>query len=198
MYRGVTGAVGLAIVLMTGQQATQAAAGAGFGLGSLFDLAAGVVRDTNDDGLADQVVARVILPAAPTDAEIEAAVNLAARLGYETTALSLPLVLRDRDVTAGKDIVLPILVGAGNHFVKEAVSRGTLDVSGLQPGQGLVATVAKVPPMPALLSALVAGTLLGPFKPIGLAESDWTRFGSGNSLETHHAPLAGGRREPTD
>ena len=142
MYRGVTGAVGLAIVLMTGQQATQAAAGAGFGLGSLFDLAAGVVRDTNDDGLADQVVARVILPAAPTDAEIEAAVNLAARLGYETTALSLPLVLRDRDVTAGKDIVLPILVGAGNHFVKEAVSRGTLDVSGLQPGQGLVATVA--------------------------------------------------------
>ncbi|MGE0765672.1 MAG: FAD-dependent oxidoreductase [Hyphomicrobiaceae bacterium] len=35
---------------------------------------------------------------------------------------------------------------------------------------GLVATVAKVPPVPAMLSGLVAGTLVDPFKPIGLKE----------------------------
>src|SRR6266545_8175255 len=53
-----------------------------------------LTRDTNSDGLADTVAARVIVPAAPTLADVESATNLAARLGYETTALSLPLVIR--------------------------------------------------------------------------------------------------------
>ena len=55
-----------------------------------------LTRDTNGDGLADSVAARVIVPAAPTLGEMEAATNLAARLGYETTALTLPLVIRDQ------------------------------------------------------------------------------------------------------
>lgn len=37
----------------------------------------------------------------------------------------------------------------------------------------LVSTVAKVPPMPALLAAMVSGTLLGPFSGAGLTEPDW-------------------------
>ena len=37
----------------------------------------------------------------------------------------------------------------------------------------LVATVAKVPPMPALLAAMVSGTLLNPFAGAGLKEPDW-------------------------
>src|SRR6266542_4693359 len=57
-----------------------------------------LTRDTNGDSLADTVAARVIVPAAPTIADVEAATNLAARLGYETTALSLPIVIRDSDV----------------------------------------------------------------------------------------------------
>src|SRR6478672_8532595 len=57
-----------------------------------------LVRDTNGDGLADSVAARVVVPASPALADIEAATNLAARLGYETTALTLPLVVRDADV----------------------------------------------------------------------------------------------------
>ncbi len=141
MRRSIACAVGLAMVLMAGQRAPRAAAGSRAGLASLFDLTTGVVRDTNGDGIADRVAARVILPAAPTDAEIEAATNLAARLGYETTALTLPLVLTEGEVTAGRDIALPILVGAGNRFVKELVARGALDITGLQPGQGLVAAV---------------------------------------------------------
>src|SRR5258705_11742121 len=55
-----------------------------------------LTRDTNGDGLADIVAARVIVPAAPALADVEAATNLAARPGYETTALSLPLVLPAR------------------------------------------------------------------------------------------------------
>jgi 2-polyprenyl-6-methoxyphenol hydroxylase-like FAD-dependent oxidoreductase len=40
---------------------------------------------------------------------------------------------------------------------------------------GLVATVAKVPPMPTLLAGLVSGTLVSPFGPIGLSEVEWPR-----------------------
>jgi len=38
---------------------------------------------------------------------------------------------------------------------------------------GLIATLAQVPPMPAILSALISGTLIDPFKSIALQESDW-------------------------
>ena len=64
------------------------------GLASVYNLAAGAVRDTNGDGLADTVAARVILPADPTVEDIQAAANIAGRLGFETTALSLPVVLQ--------------------------------------------------------------------------------------------------------
>jgi 2-polyprenyl-6-methoxyphenol hydroxylase-like FAD-dependent oxidoreductase len=37
----------------------------------------------------------------------------------------------------------------------------------------LVATVAKIPPAPQLLAAMVAGTIVDPFKAIGLREVDW-------------------------
>ena len=50
---------------------------------------------------------------------------------------------------------------------------------------GLVATVAKVPPAPAVLSALVSGTLLSPFAAVGLKEVDWA------TIAARHAP-----REP--
>jgi len=46
---------------------------------------------------------------------------------------------------------------------------------------GLVATLAKVPPVSALLSRLVSGTLIDPFGPIGLKEGDWTKLRSAAS-----------------
>src|SRR3954453_8101548 len=66
-----------------------------------------LTRDTNGDGLADSVAARVIVPAEPSLADVEVATNLAARLGYETTALSLPLVVRDGDVSQPASVVVP-------------------------------------------------------------------------------------------
>lgn len=41
----------------------------------------------------------------------------------------------------------------------------------------LVATVAKIPPAPQLLAAMVAGTVIDPFKRIGLAEARWPWMG---------------------
>ena len=58
----------------------------------------GIVRDSNDDGIADSVAARVIVPAAPAVEDGVAAVNIAARLGFETSSLTLPMVLRDNAV----------------------------------------------------------------------------------------------------
>ena len=63
-----------------------------------------LTRDTNGDGLADSVAARVIIPANPSLADLEAATNLAARLGYETTALTLPLVVRDSDIAQNRKV----------------------------------------------------------------------------------------------
>lgn len=37
----------------------------------------------------------------------------------------------------------------------------------------LVATLAKVPPAPQFLASMVTGTVINPFKPIGLAEALW-------------------------
>src|SRR6266850_3915781 len=101
-----------------------------------------LTRDTNADGLADSVAARVIVPASPSLADLEAATNLAARLGYETTALTLPLVLRDSDVAQPASIGVPILVGRENRFVKRLADARTIDLASLKPGQGLVAAVA--------------------------------------------------------
>ena len=100
-----------------------------------------LVRDTNGDGLADTVAARVVVPASPALADVEAATNLAARLGYETTALTLPLVVRDADLAQPASIGVPILVGRTNRFVQRLIESKTIDISSLTPGQGLIAAV---------------------------------------------------------
>ena len=101
-----------------------------------------LTRDTNGDNLADVVAARVIVPAAPALADIETATNLAARLGYETTAFTLPLVVRDADIAQPASIGVPILVGRTNRFVRQQIDAKAVDVGTLKPGQGLIAAVA--------------------------------------------------------
>jgi zinc carboxypeptidase len=101
-----------------------------------------LTRDTNADALPDVVAARVVVPASPALADVEAATNLAARLGYETTALTLPLVVRDGDVSQPAAIGVPVLVGRTNRYVQQLVDAKAIDVASLKPGQGLIAAVA--------------------------------------------------------
>jgi hypothetical protein len=110
-------------------------------LASIFSGAALAVTDTNADGLPDAIAARVIVPAQPTADDVEAAANIAARLGYETTALSLPIVFRDDEVADAPSIAVPILVGRTNTFVKALVDAGTLDLKALRAGQGAIRVV---------------------------------------------------------
>ncbi len=44
----------------------------------------------------------------------------------------------------------------------------------------LVSSIARVPPAPKILAAMVCGTLIDPFGPIGLVEADWTQWNSGH------------------
>ena len=52
-----------------------------------------IVQDTNGDQIADAVCGHVVVTMTPTAAENTAAANLAARIGYETSALTLPVVV---------------------------------------------------------------------------------------------------------
>ena len=52
-----------------------------------------MVQDTNGDKIADALCGHVIVPKSPGVAENTSAANLAARLGYETSALTLPVVV---------------------------------------------------------------------------------------------------------
>src|SRR6202035_3801200 len=49
--------------------------------------------DTNGDGIADFVNGKIVVPARPNATENAAAANLAARLGFGTTGLTLPIVV---------------------------------------------------------------------------------------------------------
>ena len=51
-----------------------------------------LLRDTNGDSIVDAVCAHIVVPDAPDEGENTAAANLAARLGYETSGITLPIV----------------------------------------------------------------------------------------------------------
>ena len=110
-------------------------------LAGVFAGPGGLVRDTNGDGIPDAVATRIVVAATPSAGDVESAVNLAARLGYETTALTLPVVVSDADATPLKGVERPILVGRANAHVKRLEASGVVDFKGLQRGQGLIALV---------------------------------------------------------
>src|ERR1043166_621628 len=90
----------------------------------------GVVwQDKNGDGAVDFVDAHIVLPERPTSAELAAAADVAARLGFETSAMNLPLT----DVADGPSIFI------GNKSLSRAnVRLDAIGGSGLQAGDGVV------------------------------------------------------------
>src|SRR5712691_11559139 len=58
-----------------------------------------VFQDRNGDGAIDFVDARLVLSEQPSAGELAAASNIAARLGYETSAMNLPMVRLKPDAT---------------------------------------------------------------------------------------------------
>src|SRR6185369_13806259 len=66
---------------------------------SEFFLPGVVFQDRNGDGAIDFVDARLVLGERPSSAELAAAADIAARLGFETSAMDLPMVRLQPDTT---------------------------------------------------------------------------------------------------
>ena len=117
---------------------TAPADGAAASLSELF--APGVVfQDRNADGAIDFVDARIVLGDEPSSAELAAAADIAARLGFETSAMDIPMVRLKADPTSNTGA--SIFIGA-KALARAGVSLETIGGTGLKAGDGLVAGLA--------------------------------------------------------
>ncbi len=140
-----------------------------FGFDRLFDLSTGIVRDTNGDGLADAIAARVIVADKPSIEDMQVATNIAGRLGFETMAMTLPLVLRASEPHTNQ-AWLPIVVGKSNPDAA-LLMKMAIDPATLEKGQGVLAIVASSSGPQVLVSGaddagtLAAGNVLAAYLP---------------------------------
>jgi hypothetical protein len=109
-----------------------AAQEATFDLTGVFDLG-GVVLDTNGDGFPDRLGASLLLGPEATPAEVVAASEIAARLGFETMALDLPV---ERGISTDG---ITIVIGRGGLAEAGLESPG-VDPASLDAREGVVAT----------------------------------------------------------
>jgi len=128
-YRTRTATLAAATALLLAMPASGAAQQSTSDLTTIFNLGS-LIGDTNGDSVPDFVNASLLLGAAPTTAEIAAATEIAARLGFETMALDLPIARG----TAG---LLPIVIGRSG-LQASGVSAPGVDPTSLDSGEGSV------------------------------------------------------------
>src|SRR4051812_28959180 len=87
-----------------------------------------VFQDRNGDGAIDFVDARLVLAEQPSSGEIAAAGDIAARLGYETSAIDLPLTVRRKPdpAYAGPTIFVGAKSLAGSGATLDAIGGAAL------------------------------------------------------------------------
>lgn len=127
-------ALGAAVALPAGPMAAQQGGrvdSAPFDLVTMFDLGH-LVTDTNADSVPDAVNAGLVMASTPTPTEVHAATEVAARLGFETMAMDLPLA---RSADDGR---IAVVVGRGG-LSAAGVSAG-VDPTSLDDGEGAVVT----------------------------------------------------------
>jgi hypothetical protein len=113
-----------------------------FGLADFFKTGR-VFQDRNHDAVVDYVDVRLALASKPTDAEIAAAANVAARLGIETTAMNLPIdVARGARPQPG-ETDRRVTVFIGSRALSDAGITAAIPEGGaLKAGDGLVAALS--------------------------------------------------------
>ena len=103
------------------------------GLISLFSTGL-IFQDRNDDQVIDFVNASLILGAQPSDSDIVAASDVAARLGFETMAMDIPVLGSPDEGDVG------ILIGMA-ALSRVGLSSADAGVANLEPGEGVVKTI---------------------------------------------------------
>jgi zinc carboxypeptidase len=99
----------------------------------------GLLGDSDSNVIPDRVDALIV----PHGDGIEPSIDLAARLGLESTGVSLPLVVPASAIDAPQSEPTLVLAGTGHPLIERLVKDGKVDVSGLQPGEGLIRVVKK-------------------------------------------------------
>ncbi len=84
----------------------------------------GILQDTNGDSIPDIVCGHVVVTKSPASADNAAAANLAARIGYETSALTLPIV-----VAGGTSVSKGCSTEAGDLWIGRAAFPGAAPVA---------------------------------------------------------------------
>jgi Zinc carboxypeptidase len=124
--------------LAVGQSQPQPAAPALSLLEDAFHIGP-LLRDTNGDAIVDAVCAHIVVPDHPDEGEDAAAANLAARLGYETSGITLPIVTTAAGSSAFKARCEPqatsLWVGRGAVPAAQASELGSM-MAQLQLGEG--------------------------------------------------------------
>jgi len=114
-------------------------------------FAPGVVfQDRNGDGAVDFVDARIALAEHPSPGELAAAADVAARLGFETSAMNLPVA---RQRPAGDAADAPVVYIGAASLANSGTTLDAIGARGLKPGDGIVASFGGA----AKPSILVAG-----------------------------------------
>jgi hypothetical protein len=98
-----------------------------------------VFQDRNGDGAIDFVDARIVLGQHPSPAELAAAADVGARLGFETSAMNLPVDRRATD-TAADNNTPAIYVGAA-ALASSGTTLAAIGAKGLKAGDGVVASI---------------------------------------------------------
>ena len=114
-----------------------------------------LLKDTNGDGVTDYLDTKIIIGQNASTGDIVNASNIAARLGFETTGLDLPLVLKDSEVPDIREVPNPILLGRGNQFIQWMVEEGKIDLDECAAGQGFVTLY--IPPSSDYSAIIVSG-----------------------------------------
>lgn len=92
-----------------------------------------MLADTDGDGIPDAISGKIIVPDDPSAAENTAATNIAAKLGYQTTGLTLPIV-----VTASGAGAPPTVIFIGKAALKEFETKAGHEIPALEAGEGVV------------------------------------------------------------
>jgi hypothetical protein len=98
----------------------------------------GMLADHNGDGRIDAVHARIVLRRDASHAEQLAAINIAARLGFETMSLAPPLAVVEDEAGPWPAQACPIVVGSARGAIRALERDGRPLLQPLSPGQGLL------------------------------------------------------------
>jgi hypothetical protein len=120
----------LAAALISGPRVRLAGQAPPADLQSLFEPG-GALQDRNGDGVIDAVSAAIVLGDDPTPADVAAASDVAARLGFETSAMDLPL-------SRAAEPALTVAIGTAGAR-RAGLPDTAVPLDGLAAGQGVVA-----------------------------------------------------------